>query len=344
MKTTVQAIAMMAALCAASSAMAQRTYDDNRMDSRFERRDDQYERRDDRLDDRERELRDRERRFRDQERDMRRNDRRQPDADDLIRDRRDFRRRDMNEPRYDNDYRERADRNSGARYDRNDLAEAYDEGFDDGQKSAEKQDKQERRENYKNFTFGLYAGGNSTRFEGERFDANGNAAGLQSRLGYQLGFFVRGGGRLYGQIGAEFLGSSSEFFTTNPGSGTAVSGPGSGTGTTVNNIIGNVDQRYLHIPAYVGVKLAQSERGVSAVRLQVGAEFATPVGNGANRELNITRDSFNDATLNGLVNLGFDAGPLFIDFVYHHGFQNVLKDNTTNSQRRILAVNVGVKF
>lgn len=266
-------------------------------------------------------------------------ERRADDANDVIRDRRDYRRRDEQDSRYDNDYRDRYDTR---RYDRNDLANAYDEGFDDGQKSYEKQRKQEHRENYKNFTFGIYAGGNSTRFEGESLDANGNAAGLQGRLGYQLGFFVRGGGRFYGQIGAEFLGSSSQFYTTGPASGTLAT-PGSGT-ATLAGIIGNVDQRYLHVPAYVGVKLAQSERGVSAVRLQVGAEFATPVGNGANRDLNITRDSFNDATLNGLVNLGFDAGPLFIDFVYHHGFQNVLKDVTTNSQRRILGVNVGFKF
>jgi hypothetical protein len=275
MKTTLQAITMMAALCAASSAMAQRTYDDtNRMDDRFERR-------------------------------------------------------------YDNDYRERADRNSGDRYDRNDLAKAYDEGFDDGMKSFEKQERAERRDNYKNFTFGLYAGGNSTRFQGEALDANGSAQGLQGRLGYQLGFFVRGGGRFFGQIGAEYLASSSEFYT---------SGPSSGTTTSVSDIIGNVDQRYLHVPAYVGIKLAQSERGVSAIRLQVGAEFATPVGNGRNADLNVTRDDFNEATLNGLANVGFDAGPLFIDFVYHHGFQNVLRDNTRNSQRRVLGVNVGLKF
>ncbi|MEZ0612496.1 hypothetical protein ACAW74_28570 [Fibrella sp. WM1] len=335
MKKTVRAIALMATVSAASLAgsavMAQQRYDDNRNDDRFERRDD---RRDDRMDDRERELRDR-------ERDMRRNDRRDEDADDVIRDRRDFRRRDAQYPGYDNTFRERNDRSFGRMYNRNDLSQAYDEGFEDGQRSYKKEERTEHRENYKNFTFGLYAGGNSTRFEGERIDANGNAAGLQGRLGYQLGFFVRGGGRFYGQIGAEYFGSSSEFYSTAPGSGTVTGGTSL---TGVGSVISNVDQRYLHVPAYVGVKLAQSDRGISGIRLQVGAEFATPVGNGANRDLNITRDDFNEATLNGLVNLGFDAGPLFIDFVYHHGFQNVLRDVTRNSQRRILGVNLGVKF
>lgn len=324
MKTGVQAIALMATLVATSlagSALAQQRNDDNRYDDR-------YERRDDRMDDR--------------DRDMRRNDRRDrnEDADDVVKDRRDYMRRDRQNSGYDNDYRS-SNRNSGRQYDRNDLSQAYDEGFEDGMRSYKKDERAEHRENYKNFTFGIYAGGNSTRFEGERIDANGGAAGLQGRLGYQLGFFVRGGGRFYGQIGAEFLGSSSEFYSTAPGSATATGGT---SFTGVGSVISNVDQRYLHIPAYVGVKLAQSERGISGVRLQVGAEFATPVGNGANRDLNITRDDFNDATLNGLVNLGFDAGPLFIDLVYHHGFQNVLKDVTRNSQRRILGVNIGVKF
>ncbi|CCH02453.1 hypothetical protein FAES_4454 [Fibrella aestuarina BUZ 2] len=329
MKKTVRAIALVATLSATSLAgsavMAQQRYDDNRNDDRFERRDD-------RMDDRERELRDRERELRDRDRDMRRNDRRDVDANDVIRERRDFRRRDMQDARYDNDYRERSDRNSGRLYDRNDLSQAYDEGFEDGQRSYKKEERTEHRENYKNFTFGLYAGGNSTRFQGEAIDANGNAQGLAGRLGYQLGFFVRGGGRLYGQIGAEYLTSSSEFYRS-----------GDGQVNGIKDITTNVDQQYLHVPAYVGVKIAQSERGVSGIRLQVGAEFATPLG-GNNSVLNLTRSDFNDATLNGLANIGFDAGPLFIDFVYHHGFQNVLRDNTSNSQRRILGVNVGVKF
>lgn len=338
MKNQVRATAVVAlSLLCGTLAVAQR-YDTNRLDDR-PRMDDRYDRRDDRMDDREREFRDRERQLRDREREVRRDDRdrrRNNDPDDLIDERREFRSRQQSDRQYDNDYRERGDRNSDQSYDRNDLSKAYDEGYDDGRKSLEKETNRERRENYKNFTVGLYGGANSTRFQGEAIDANGNATGLTGRLGYQLGLFVRGGGRFYGQIGAEYMTSSSEFYST-------VSTPGSGTTVTVNSIIGNVDQQYLHVPAYVGVKLAQSERGVSGIRLQVGAEFATPLG-GRNRVLNLERSSFNDATLNGLANIGFDAGPLFIDFVYHHGFQNVLKDNASNSQRRILGVNLGVKF
>ncbi len=220
------------------------------------------------------------------------------------------------------------DRNSSKRYDNQDMSQAYDEGFNDGMKANQKQQKQSHSSDYKNFTFGVYAGGNSTRFQGENVDGSQ----LSGRLGYQLGFFVRGGGRLFGQIGAEYMTSSSEFYQ-----------PGDGKVNGIKDITGNVDQQYLQVPAYVGVKLAQSERGISGVRLQVGAEFATPLARNANIT-NLTNNSFNDATLNGLANVGFDAGPLLIDFVYHYGFQNALKDNTTNSQRRVLGVNVGFKF
>ena len=336
MKYTLQTAMMVVALLAMSAAVAQQRTDDNRAADR-RRMDDQYERRDDRPDDRDRDMRDRERQLRDQDRYTRRDDRRRnDDLDQQLDSRRDLRNRQQNDPRYDNDYRAREDRNVNKRYDGQDLSRAYDEGYDDGRKSLDKLQSKEHRQNYKNFTLGIYAGGNSTRFQGEALDANGNSAGLAGRLGYQLGFFVRGGGRFFGQIGAEYLTSSSEFYNT-------VSSPGIGTTVTAKGIIGNVDQQYLQIPAYVGVKLAQSARGISGIRLQVGAEFATPLG-GNNSTFKLERGSFNDATLNGLANIGFDAGPLFIDFVYHHGFQNVLKDNTSNSQRRILGVNVGVKF
>ncbi len=57
---------------------------------------------------------------------------------------------------------------------------------------------------YKNFVFGIYAGLNTTKFKGENINTGGELSG---RLGYQAGFFVRGGGRLYGQLGAEYFAS-----------------------------------------------------------------------------------------------------------------------------------------
>lgn len=286
-----------------------RNYDRNDSSRRDERRSDDRDRNDERSSNR------------DDRREDRRDNQRMEDRFD---DRREFNQRNEENRRYDNRYE---DRNRGGQYDDRDLSKAYDEGYEDGQRSQEIEEKQERRENYKRFTFGVYAGANSTRFEGENTDGNS----LAGRLGYQLGFFVRGGGRIYGQIGAEYLTSSSEFFRA---------GDGQVNGT--KDIIGNVDQRYLHVPALIGVKLAQSDRGVSAVRLAVGAEYAIPLGV-VNNDLNVESGDFRAATVNGIANLGFDAGPLMLGFKYHYGFADVI-EGTTNTKRRILSVNVGFKF
>ncbi|UHG90286.1 hypothetical protein [Spirosoma oryzicola] len=249
--------------------------------------------------------------------------------EERIDERREFNQRNDDNRRYDNRYEDRMgnSRNYGRMFDERDLSKAYDEGFEDGQRSVEVEERKQRRENYKNFTLGIYAGANSTRFEGE--DVQGN--NLSGRLGYQLGFFVRGGGRVYGQIGAEYLTSSSDFFRA-----------GDGQVNGISDITSNVDQKYIHVPAYIGVKIAQSERGISGVRLQIGAEYAAPLGVN-NNAFNFSQSDFAAATVNGLANIGFDAGPLFLDFVYHYGFADVL-NNVSNTKRRILGVNLGVKF
>lgn len=248
------------------------------------------------------------------------------DYDQRRSDRRGYNRRNDDEPRYENRYEERQQdsRRNDRQYDERDLSRAYDEGFEDGQRSQEVSERQERRQNYKHFTFGIYGGANSTNFQGETIDSQN----LTGRLGYQLGFFVRGGGRIYGQVGAEYLTSSSNFYKP-------------GDGTSVKDITSNIDQRYLHIPAYIGVKLAQSERGISAVRLAIGAEYATPLSTDKN-DFNLGNADFQAATINGLASLGFDAGPIMLGFVYHYGFADVLSSG--NSKRRILGVNFGFKF
>ncbi|GAB4047945.1 hypothetical protein [Spirosoma litoris] len=294
MKTLTKTALLIAGVCSTSFVLGQQNsyndrYDYNRNDSRDQRR---YDRRD-------------ERQF-----------------NNAIDEWREYNRRNEEYPRYDNRYEGRIGDNR--RFDERDLSKAYDEGFEDGQRSQEVSERQEHRENYKHFTFGVYGGANSTRFEGETVDGKN----LTGRLGYQLGFLVRAGGRIYGQIGAEYLTSSSQFYKA-------------GDGQSVSDITSNIDQRYLHIPAYIGVKLAQSERGVSGVRLALGGEYATPLGTDKN-DFNLNNADFQAATINGLVNLGFDAGPIMLDFVYHYGFADVLTSG--NSKRRILGVNLGFKF
>lgn len=313
MKNQFKMTLLMAGVCATSVVFGQQNSTDRRSDRDDEQR--RNERRMDRDQDDDRSSR------REERRDERRDERR---MDNQFDERREFNQRNEENRRYDNRYEDR-DRNR--QYDERDLSKAYDEGYEDGQRSKEIEEKQERRENYKNFTFGVYAGANSTRFEGE--SAPGES--LAGRLGYQLGFLVRGGGRIYGQIGAEYLTSSSEFFRA-----------GDGSVNNASDLIGNVDQRYLHIPALVGVKLAQSDRGVSAVRLAVGAEYAIPLGVN-NNNFNFEQGDFRSATVNGIGNIGFDAGPIMLDFKYHYGFADVLQ-STTNTKRRIVSVNVGFKF
>ena len=187
---------------------------------------------------------------------------------------------------------------------------------------------------YKNFVFGIYAGLNTTKFKGEALDVNGNSSALTGRLGYQAGFFVRGGGRLYGQVGAEYFASSSNYFTT-------------GSGQSAASIRDQINIQYVQIPVYIGYKLVESDRGISAVRLQVGVEYANRI-NANSGNFNLSNSEIKSGTFNGLGQLGFDIGPLLIDLTYHYGFSNAISPVSAagfaGSQRRILSASVGFKF
>lgn len=189
------------------------------------------------------------------------------------------------------------------------------------------------KKDYKNFAYGIYVGVNTTKFKGEALDANGAASGLTGRVGYQAGFFVRGGGRLFGQIGAEYFASSSDYFTA-------------GQGATPTNIKDKIDIKYIQVPVYIGYKLTESDRGISSVRVQVGLEYANQIGSTANQFGNLNNLQLKSGTFNGLGQLGFDAGPVFLDLTYHYGFSNAIEQNTgfAGSQRRILSASVGFKF
>lgn len=180
---------------------------------------------------------------------------------------------------------------------------------------------------YKALTVGVYAGANSTRFKGENVDGDN----LTGRLGYQAGIFVRGGGRVYGQIGAEYFASSSNYFRP-------------GDGQTTQAITDQIDVKYIQIPALVGVKVLQSERGISAIRLAIGAEYANRINSNSNR-FNLTNSEVKSGSFNGLGNVGFDFGPVLLDFMYHYGFSDALQiSGYQGSQRRIVSASLGFKF
>ena len=193
--------------------------------------------------------------------------------------------------------------------------------------------KETKADGYKNFVFGIYAGLNTTKFKGEALDANGSNSKLTGRLGYQLGFFVRGGGRLYGQIGAEYFASSSNYFTA-------------GSGQTVASIQDQINIKYIQVPVYIGYKLVESDRGISAVRLQVGLEYANRIGSDANKFGSLNNFEIKSGSFNALGQLGFDMGPVFIDLTYHYGLSSAIKENTgfAGSQRRIASASFGFKF
>ena len=189
---------------------------------------------------------------------------------------------------------------------------------------------------YKNFVFGVYAGLNTTKFKGETTNTGGDVSG---RLGYQAGFFVRGGGRLFGQLGAEYFASSSNYFTK-------------GDGQTVKSIQDQIDIKYIQIPLYIGYKVLQSDRGISAIRVQAGIEYANRISSSSG-QFNLTNAEIKSGTFNGLGQLGFDIGPLLIDLTYHYGFGDSIKNPITGttgstgfagSQRRVLSASVGFKF
>ena len=180
---------------------------------------------------------------------------------------------------------------------------------------------------YKALTVGVYAGVNTTRFKGENVDGNN----LTGRLGYQGGIFVRGGGRVYGQIGAEYFASSSNYFKP-------------GDGQTTKSITDQIDVKYIQVPVLVGVKVLQSERGISAIRLAVGAEYANRINSNSN-QFKLTNSEIKSGSFNGLGNVGFDFGPVLIDLMYHYGFSNALQvSGYQGSQRRIVSASIGFKF
>ncbi|GAB3702712.1 hypothetical protein GCM10027592_32400 [Spirosoma flavus] len=188
------------------------------------------------------------------------------------------------------------------------------------------------KDDYKNFVFSIYAGLNTTKFNGESV-SNGTNSSLTGRLGYQAGFFVRGGGRLYGQLGAEYFASSSNYFVA-------------GSGQSAADIKDQINIKYIQVPVYIGYKLTESDRGISAVRVQVGVEYANQIGSNSSQFGNLNNFQLKTGTFNALGQIGFDAGPVFLDLTYHYGFSNAITQNTgfANSQRRILSASVGFKF
>ncbi|GAB3702075.1 hypothetical protein GCM10027592_31060 [Spirosoma flavus] len=169
--------------------------------------------------------------------------------------------------------------------------------------------------------FGIYAGVNFSRFVNEPIPDGAY------RAGWQAGIYGRTGGTIFGQLGVEYRTSTSNLVRSGAGQ----------TTQTPSEIRGQIDQKFVAIPAYVGVRVG----GALGLRVQVGAELSALVINSSN-EFGIGKDDVRRTLLNGLGGVGINLGPLTLDAVYNVGLQNVFDNNDT--KRNMLAFNLGFRF
>jgi hypothetical protein len=169
--------------------------------------------------------------------------------------------------------------------------------------------------------FGIYAGVNFSRFVNEPIPDGAY------RAGYQVGIYGRSGGTIFGQLGLEYRTSTSNLVRNGTGS----------TPQSVREIRGQIDQQFVAIPAYVGIRIGSA----LGLRLQAGAELSALVRH-PNNQFNLTEDDFRRTMLNGLLGAGINLGPLTLDAVYNHGFTHVFEGQDT--RRNLLALNLGLRF
>jgi hypothetical protein len=174
----------------------------------------------------------------------------------------------------------------------------------------------------KNGKFGIYGGVNFSRFMNEPISSDAY------RVGWQAGLYGRTGGTVFGQIGFEYRNSTSDLIRT---------GQGATPGSVSGEVRGKIDQHFLAIPAYVGLRIGSA----LGLRIQAGAELSSLVAIGDNN-FQLEKDDLNRTILNGLLGAGINLGPLTLDAVYNHGFQNVFDD--ADAKRRTFAFNLGFRF
>lgn len=180
----------------------------------------------------------------------------------------------------------------------------------------------ERVRDYDNGTnkpgrLGIYAGLNASRFVNTVYPEDSYL------MGWQLGAYYRTPGTIFGQIGAEYRTTSSNYTTLS-------------SGTTPTQVTGKINQHFLVVPAYVGLRVG----GGLGLRLQAGAELATLLSIGDNKI--VSKDDLKRTIVNGLLDAGINLGPLTLDVVYNHGFTDAFEGAA--GKRNMLMANVGFRF
>lgn len=169
--------------------------------------------------------------------------------------------------------------------------------------------------------FGVYGGVNFSRFVNEPIPDGA------FRAGYQVGVYGRSAGTVFGQLGLEYRTSTSNLVRRGAGQPTQ----------TVREVRGQIDQQFVAIPAYIGLRIGSA----LGLRLQAGAELSALIRH-PNNAFGLNNDDFRRTILGGLLGAGINLGPLTLDAVYNYGFQNVFEGADT--KRRLVAVNVGLRF
>jgi hypothetical protein len=175
-----------------------------------------------------------------------------------------------------------------------------------------------------NVSIGVYAGPNFSKYSTDQDSLESKA-----RVGYQLGVYVRGGGRLFGQLGVEYVGVSSKLYSKDD------------KGTTLNDISSTINTHYVQIPLQIGFRPAMTQTRRTGIRIQAGAELSYLL-NADKNDFNLNDDDYNKTVVNLLGGVGFDLGPVTLDVSYHYGIKDVYK--AENAKLRMVSASLGFKF
>lgn len=150
----------------------------------------------------------------------------------------------------------------------------------------------------------------------------------EGRLGYQVGAFLRYGGRLYLQSGLTFFSLNSSLRDLTPGLG-------------LNNQ-DKVNTRILQLPVMAGLNLLNFRRQTAKLHLRAGPAFSMLTSVKEN-DLGMTKDDFQNIWLNAVVEAGVEVWFFTLDAGYQWGLNNAFS-NRVDGRKNMATLSLGLKF
>ncbi|MFD1139571.1 outer membrane beta-barrel protein [Larkinella insperata] len=175
-----------------------------------------------------------------------------------------------------------------------------------------------------NVSVGVYMGPNLSTYSTDQ-----DSLGSRARVGYQLGLYVRGGGRLFGQLGAEYVGISSKRYSKDD------------KGASLNQLNSTINTHYIQVPLQIGYRPLMTRSKRTGIRIQAGAELSYLLKADKN-DFKLTDADYNQTVINLLGGLGVDLGPITLDVAYHHGIRDAYR--VENAKLRMVSASLGFKF